>query len=86
MQADETCMGGKRRNLSKAKRKQLEGRGAVGDTPVPALEDHSHKRVQAKVVDNVQGQNPTGLCPGSCPARREGLHGRCARLQFHCQV
>ena len=54
-------MGGKRRNLSKAKRKQLEGRGAVGKTPVPALEDHSHKRVQAKVVDNVQGQTLRGF-------------------------
>ena len=78
-------MGGKRRNLSKAKRKQLEGRGAVGETPVPALEDHSHKRVQAKVVDNVQGQPHEALSwIVSSPARRFTRTMR--PLQFHCQV
>ena len=33
-EADETCVGGKRRNMSNAKRKELTGRGTVGKTAV----------------------------------------------------
>ena len=33
-EADETCVGGKRRNMSSAKRKELTGRGTVGKTAV----------------------------------------------------
>ena len=61
MEAGETYMGGKRRNLGKAKRKQLKGRGAVGKTPVLAIRDQSDKRVQSKVVDNVRGQTLRGF-------------------------
>ena len=36
VEADETYFGGKRRNMPKAKRAQLEGRGPVGKTAVVA--------------------------------------------------
>lgn len=41
VEVDETYMGGKRRNMSKAKRKTLTGRGAVGKTPVVGARDRA---------------------------------------------
>ena len=49
---DETYMGGKRRNMSNAKRKELAGtgRGAVGKTAVVGAKDRATNKVNAKVV------------------------------------
>ena len=54
IEADETHMGGKRKNRSNAKRKELAGtgRGAVGKTTVAGLKDRATKRVRAKVVES----------------------------------
>ncbi|MDE0101411.1 MAG: IS1595 family transposase [Bryobacterales bacterium] len=47
---DETCFGGKRKNLPKHKRKELTGRGAPGKTAVVGARDRATKQVAAKVV------------------------------------
>ena len=52
VEADETYLGGKRRNMSNAQRKQLEGtgRGAAGKTAVVGAKDRETNQVAAKVV------------------------------------
>lgn len=52
VEADETYVGGKRRNMSNAQRKELEGtgRGAVGKTAVVGARDRETNQVAAKVV------------------------------------
>jgi len=52
VEVDETYFGGKRRNMSNSRRKQLEGtgRGAVGKTAVVGAKDRATKQVSAKVV------------------------------------
>ena len=54
VEVDETYVGGKRRNMSNAKRKELAGtgRGAVGKTAVVGLKDRETKQVRAKVVES----------------------------------
>ena len=51
---DETYFGGKRRNMSNAKRKELSGmgRGAVGKVAVVGAKDRATNKVSAKVIDN----------------------------------
>ena len=43
-------MGGKRRNMSISKRKQLTGRGPVGKAAVVGIKDRESNRIAAKVV------------------------------------
>ena len=52
MEVDETYMGGKRKNMSNAKRKELAdtGRGSVGKTAVVGAKDRASNRVRAEVV------------------------------------
>ena len=52
VEVDETYFGGKRRNMSNAKRKALAdtGRGPVGKTAVIGVKDRATKQVAAKVV------------------------------------
>ena len=50
VEVDETFMGGRRKNMPKAKRKTLEGRGAVGKAAVAGAKDRTTNRVSAKVV------------------------------------
>ena len=57
---DETYMGGKRQNMSKAKRAELSGRGTAGKTAVVGAKDRSSNKVSAKVItatdtDTLQG-------------------------------
>ena len=54
VEVDETYMGGKRKNMSNAKRKALAGtgRGAVGKTAVVGAKDRATKHVRAKVVES----------------------------------
>ena len=51
VEADEAYFGGKRENMSKAKRKTLKGRGPVGKTVVVGTKDRATKRVSAAVVE-----------------------------------
>ena len=54
VEVDETYMGGKRANMSNAKRKELAGtgRGAVGKVAVVGAKDRATNRVVAKVVES----------------------------------
>lgn len=47
---DESYFGGKRRNMSEAKRAKLEGRGVSGKTAVVGAKDRNSNQVAAKVV------------------------------------
>ena len=55
VEADETYFGGKRKNMSNAKRKELAdagaGRGTVGKTAVVGVKDRATNQVQATVVE-----------------------------------
>ena len=61
VEADETYFGGKRRNMPKAKRAQLEGRGPVGKTAVVGVKDRATKRVSAKVVEDTTSESLQGF-------------------------
>ena len=50
VEADETYMGGRRKNMPKSKRQGLKGRGAVGKAAVVGAKDRTTKRVSARVV------------------------------------
>ena len=50
VEADETYIGGKRKNMPKAKRKTLTGRGAVGKMAVAGMKDRATNRVTARSV------------------------------------
>ena len=74
VEADETCMGGKRKNMSNAKRKALEeagvGRGPSGKTIVAGMKDRGSNRVTATVVERADKQTLQGfigkhVMPGS---------------------
>ena len=50
VEADETYIGGKRRNMPKSKREKLTGRGAVGKVAVAGVKDRATNRVVARSV------------------------------------
>ena len=52
VEADETFVGGKRKNMHADKRKQLKGRGSVGKAIVAGIKDRRTGEVRAEVVDN----------------------------------
>ena len=56
VEADETFLGGKRRNMSKAKRAELEGRGAKGKAIVAGAKDRETNHVAAQVVPNTKSE------------------------------
>ena len=51
VEADETAVGGKRKNMPASKRKHLTGRGSVGKTIVAGVKDRESKQVSAAVVE-----------------------------------
>ena len=61
VEADESYFGGKRRNMPKSKRSQMEGRGSVGKTAVVAVKDRPSKRVRAEVVQDTTGETLRGF-------------------------
>ncbi len=72
VEVDETYMGGKRKNMSNAKRKELAGtgRGSVGKTAVAGLKDRTTNQVKAKVVEStdkptLQGFITENTAPGA---------------------
>ena len=56
VEVDEAYMGGKRRNMSNAKRKTLTGRGTVGKTAVAGIKDRESNHVAARVVPNTKSE------------------------------
>ena len=51
VEADETTMGGSRKNMPHRKRKKLKGRGTVGKTIVAGVKDRATNKVSAAVVE-----------------------------------
>ena len=61
VEADETYMGGRRANMSKAKRKTLTGRGAVGKEAVVGTKDRDTNRVAARHIQYTDGPHIAGF-------------------------
>ena len=61
VEVDETYVGGKRANMSNAKRKTLKGRGAVGKTAVLGAKDRASNRVSAQVVESTDSGTLQGF-------------------------
>ncbi len=63
VEADETYIGGKRKNMSNTKRNALKdtGRGPVGKEAVAGVKDSETKRVCAKVVQNIDKETLQGF-------------------------
>ena len=61
VEVDETYMGGKRKNMSNAKRKKMTGRGAVGKMPVLGVKDRETNHVAAKVVTSTDKETLQGF-------------------------
>ncbi len=63
VEADETYMGGVRKNMSNAKRKALKdtGRGSVGKTAVAGIKDRASNHVVAKVVQSTDAATLQGF-------------------------
>ena len=65
VEADETFMGGKRKNMSNAKRRQLAkegfGRGPSGKEIVVGVKDRETNEIRAKVVPNADTANVAGF-------------------------
>lgn len=64
VESDETYVGGRRRNMSNSKRKELTGRGPVGKTAVIGVKDRDTNRVSAKVVSRTDAETLTGFVMG----------------------
>lgn len=77
VEVDESYFGGKRRNMSNARRKELSdtGRGAVGKTAVVGAKDRETNRVRAEVVETTDKGHAAGLRCGARRPRCPGLHG-----------
>jgi len=88
-EVDETYIGGKRKNMSLSKRKELAGtgRGVVGKTTVIGVKDRDSGEVRAEVIENTDGETLKGFVrehvesPGRHP-----LHGRGESLQGDARV
>ncbi len=63
VEVDETYVGGKRKNMSNAKRKELAGtgRGPVGKTAVAGMKDRETGQVAARVVERTDGETLKGF-------------------------
>ena len=68
VEADECYVGGKRRNMPLAKRKELDGRGPVGKVAVVGIKDRPTKLVRAKVVSNTDSETLQGFLRDSVNA------------------
>ena len=61
VEVDEAYMGGRRANMSNAKRKTLEGRGPVGKTAIVGIKDRASNKVRAKVVERTDAETLQGF-------------------------
>ena len=66
VEVDETYFGGKRANImSKAKRKELTGRGPVGKTAVVGAKDRDTNQIRAAVVEHTDTATLQGFVAGN---------------------
>ena len=61
VEVDETYIGGKRKNMSNAKRKTLEGRGPVGKAAVVGMKDRQSNEVRAEAVQRTDAATLQGF-------------------------
>ena len=61
VEVDETYMGGKRKNMPKAKRAKMEGRGSVGKTAIVGAKDRATNAVSARVVRATDAETLQGF-------------------------
>ena len=61
VEVDETYIGGKRSNMSNARRKGLTGRGAVGKTAIVGIKDRETNEVTATVVNDIDADTLQGF-------------------------
>ena len=61
VEVDETYVGGLGKNMHKAQRERLTGRGAVDKTPVVGVKDRNTNRVRVKVVDKTDAKTLQGF-------------------------
>ncbi len=61
MEVDETYIGGKRKNMPKAKRVELTGRGPAGKAAVIGAKDRRTKKVAARAVENTDRETLHGF-------------------------
>ena len=61
LEVDETYMGGKRKNMSHAKRKELEGRGTAGKTAVIGAKDRASNCVSAQSIQSTDSKTLQGF-------------------------
>ena len=65
IEADETYVGGRRRNMSASKRKMLTGRGPSGKVAVAGIRDRATNKVMARVVPNTTSETLGGFIIGN---------------------
>ncbi len=65
VEADETYMGGKVKNMPNWKRKQHKGRGPVGKVAVAGLKERETNQVRARVVKSTDGPTLKGFVCGN---------------------
>ena len=61
VEADETYIGGKRKNMPKSKRAELTGRGAVGKAIVVGTKDRESNKIAARSVESTDGATLKGF-------------------------
>ena len=61
VEVDETYIGGKRKNMSKAKRRALTGRGTVGKAVVIGIKDSASNQVTARKIDATDADTLQGF-------------------------
>ena len=61
VEVDETYMGGKKKNMSKEKRRQAFGRGPAGKTMVMGAKDRETNRVAAQVIERKDRETMQGF-------------------------
>ena len=85
VEVDETYVGGRRKNMPKAKRERLKGRGAVGKAAVVGAKDRETNRVQAEVVPDTRSGTLQGFIAGHADAGAKIYtddHGAYAGMPF----
>ena len=68
VEADETYIGGKAKNMHAAQREKLTGRGGVDKVAVVGVKDRATRRVRAAVVPDTTGRTLRGFVEGNAGA------------------